>query len=135
MSGHTWQGSCCRECEADVSWCDNPPAPAAPDNAGLRDALTEALRHGRYAHYDDHEGVDYAATADALLSGPLAALLAERDDLAAKVAAVLALATEYAERAESISEGFWKRHLSQVDRKIRAALGAPLTPATDEENR
>ena len=25
VAEHTWQGSCCLECEADVSWCDNPP--------------------------------------------------------------------------------------------------------------
>lgn len=22
---HTWQGNCCLECEADTTWCDNPP--------------------------------------------------------------------------------------------------------------
>lgn len=132
MSGHTWQGSCCRECEADVSWCDNPPAPAAPDNAGLRDALTEALRHGRYAHYDDHEGVDYAATADALLSGPLAALLAERDDLAAKVAAVRAVIDP--ENGMATGNGYNSARLF-YESDIRAALGAPLTTATDEEGR
>lgn len=22
---HHWQGSCCIECEADASWCDDPP--------------------------------------------------------------------------------------------------------------
>ena len=32
---HTWQGTCCIECEADVSWCDNPPTQPAKPPLGL----------------------------------------------------------------------------------------------------
>ena len=27
---HIWQGSCCLECEADVSWCNSPPSLVLP---------------------------------------------------------------------------------------------------------
>ena len=50
---HHWQGSCCVECEADISWCDNAPVKEKPvgkhhlpiviyDNDGARHVVGEA---------------------------------------------------------------------------------------------
>lgn len=42
---HTWQGPCCVECEAHVSWCDNPPALVVPDSTELREACQRLTDH------------------------------------------------------------------------------------------
>lgn len=55
---HTWQGPCCVECEAHVSWCDSPPAPVVPDSAGLRERLLHVLDSHGIDTYIDGTGAE-----------------------------------------------------------------------------
>lgn len=50
---HHWNGSACRECEADASWCDDPPA--KPASAEVLEQANKIIHGDRAESYGSAE--------------------------------------------------------------------------------